>query len=97
MTYPDDLIDPKKPENGKFKTAFVNFLIWLDVKINDYLLFGKTETLSARMGRSIESDHPNPVAVVICDFLDAVQKDHCKKAWQSEQDRLNGKETDFKG
>jgi len=95
--YPENLIDPTRPENSKFKTAFVNFLIWMDVKINKYLLFGKTETISARMGRSIQSDHPSPLAVVICDFLDAVQLDHCKKAWEAEQDRLAGNDTTFKG
>lgn len=93
--YPDNLIDPEK--NHTIRKAIVNLLIWLDVKINDYILFGKTETISARMGRSIQSDHPSAVAVVLCDFLDVVQRDHCKNAYQALLDRQAGKETDFKG
>jgi hypothetical protein len=93
--YPDELLDPKR--NSTIKKGIVNLLIWLDVKINKYLLFGKTETISARMGRSIQSDHPNPIAIVVCDFLDAVQLDHCKKAYQSALDRQAGVENDFKG
>jgi hypothetical protein len=93
--YPDNLIDPEK--NHTIKKGIVNLLIWLDVKINKYLLFGKTETISARMGRSIQSDHPSAIAVVLCDFLDAVQLDHCKKAYEAAQDRLAGRDTDFKG
>jgi hypothetical protein len=65
------------------RSIFVNTLIWLDVKINDYVLFGKNETLSARMGRSIQSDHPNAIAAAICDFLDVVQQDHCKKSYEA--------------
>lgn len=69
------------------RSCFVNLLIWLDIKINDYVLFGKNETLSARMGRSIQSDHPNPLAVAICNFLDVVQQDHCKKSYEALLDK----------
>lgn len=82
---------------SRARTTFVKFLVKLDVWINDYLLFGKSETLSARMGRSMESDNPNPIAVFICDFLNTVQKDHCKKAYQAVLDKQEGKLNDFKG
>ena len=63
------------------RSIFVNTLIWIDIKVNDYILLGKNETLSARMGRNIQSDNPNPIAVAICNFLDIVQQDHCRKAY----------------
>lgn len=92
--YPDDLINKKA---SSVRIGIVHLLTWLDVKINKYLLFGKVETISARMGRSIQSEHPNPIAIVICDFLNTVQADHCKKAYQAELDRLSGKGSDFNG
>lgn len=82
---------------GKVRTTFVKVLVKLDIWINDYLLFGKSETLSARMGRSIQSEHPNPMAVAICDFLDVVQKDHCKQAYQALLDKQKGKQNEFEG
>ena len=56
-------------------------LIWLDIKINDHLLCGKNETISARMGRSLESDNPHPLAEIICGFLDIAERQHCRKAY----------------
>jgi hypothetical protein len=56
-------------------------LIWIDIKVNDYLLFGKNETMSARMGRSLESDNPHPLAEIICGFLDIAERQHCRKAY----------------
>jgi hypothetical protein len=65
------------------KSIIGKILIWIDVKVNDYILFGKNETLSARMGRSLESENPNPLAEIICGFLDIAERQHCKKAYAS--------------
>lgn len=77
-------------------SIFVGFLRWLDIQINDHLLFGKNETLSARMGRSLESEHPNPLAVAICNMLNVIDRDHCKESYEAllkKQEEENNEET----
>jgi hypothetical protein len=64
-------------------SIFVGFLKQLDIWINDHLLFGKNETLSARMGRSLESDSPNPLAKAICNLLDIMDRDHCRESYEA--------------
>jgi hypothetical protein len=56
-------------------------LIWIDIKINDYFLFGDNETISARMGRSLSKETPTPIAEIICGFLDIADPHHCRKAY----------------
>ena len=67
------------------KRGTFNSLVWLDKAVNDHLLFGKWETISARAGKNIESADPNPFAVMLCSFLDSVDEDHCKKSAEAQR------------
>jgi len=58
-------------------------LIWLDIKINDHLLCGKNETISARMGRNLASKNPHPFVTIICGFLDIAEQHHCRNAHEA--------------
>jgi hypothetical protein len=58
----------------------LSILGWIDRAVNRYLLFGRWETISARMGRNIKSDDPSLIPMLLCSILDRVDPGHCAKA-----------------
>jgi hypothetical protein len=65
------------------------FLIWLDMTINDKLFGGRFETISGRLYRR-QASHNCTGCRWLCGMLDKIDKDHCRKAYFA--DRLRNPE-----
>ena len=52
-------------------------LIWIDTKLNDWILGGGDETISSRLGK-LERRGFHWFATPVCWLLGVIDKDHCK-------------------
>jgi hypothetical protein len=66
--------------------AIWQFLIWLDMTVNDKLFRGRFETISGRLYRR-QATHDCPGCRWICRLLDKVDRDHCRKSYFSDRIR----------
>ena len=71
------------------KRYFWNVLISLDQLLNTILGGDPDETISSRMGKSIERKDNCRICIFLCKVLNLIDKDHCKKSIEyDEGDRL---------
>lgn len=64
---------------SRLKLYIINWFLLLDLAINTLLGGSPRETLSSRMGKSREEGHC-ALCKWICNFLDLIDEDHCKKS-----------------
>jgi hypothetical protein len=62
------------------------FLIWLDMTINDKWFGGRFETISGRLYRR-QASHDCVGCRWICNMLDKVDPGHCRKAYFNDRMR----------
>ncbi len=60
--------------------SLLDELVELDVKANQ-LLGGRRETISARLGRKVFNGTVSDKEAALCQLLDVIEPDHCRKAF----------------
>jgi len=66
--------------------TFWNFLIWLDMKINDDWLGGHFETISSRCYRKSRAKPDKcHLCCWLCKGLGKIDRNHCKNSYHSDR------------
>lgn len=70
--------------------TFWGVLIWADKFVNDKVLFGKWETISARCGK-----HRNTCKTCawLCSILDKIDPNHCEDAVKNSKENPDAQDT----
>jgi hypothetical protein len=68
------------------KQTFWQFLVWLDIEVNDRWFGGRSETISGRLHRrSLQGKCP--LCVWVCNQLEAIDPGHCARAYLNDRKR----------
>jgi hypothetical protein len=70
--------------------GIIEKLVELDVEAN-VALRGRRETISARLGRRVFEGKATPKERALCELLEVLEPDHCKKAFARSVDRREPK------
>lgn len=68
------------------KQAFWQFLVWLDIEVNDKWFHGRSETISSRVYRRGKQGKC-PLCIWLCNQLEAIDPGHCDRAYLNDRKR----------
>ena len=68
------------------KQSFWQFLVWIDIEVNDKWFHGRKETISSRVYRRGKQGIC-PLCIWLCKQLDAIDPGHCARAYLNDRKR----------